>query len=403
MSRIKWFKLLLICLLLSNTSYILYTLSLNGFFLNLYYLFCEVIVFVATLILLQNIGRFLRIRKRYEPIVITSIVLFIVWQLCSCYLNGMLRGSVVARILCWPMVFLAIYALNLCEEDFTGIRKIVNFSCVFLAVLCVPLIYTHLFIMQRAGAVIFPTYLVLSMIPLLLLVNKKENAYKIIILILIFMAITTKRSGFFVAVVSLVVYYLFDNGMNISLNKKIERILKIAIMSVLAAFLLFVASKFVDISIIDRILEMKEDGGSGRNDIWSMVLLYYKNLRTHYQIVGRGYEGVSRYVMPQGKALSAHNDFLEVLFDYGKIGISLFVIIWLALIGYVKILRKSKYFSYALIIIISMFMLAMFSYLFIQSFVIQYYMIALSLIMRLHIERRKDNSGEGNISYCSNI
>lgn len=402
MSRVKWFKLLLMCLLLSNTSYILYTLSLNGLFLNMYYVACEIIVFVAAIILLQNIGRFLRIRKRYEPIIIMIITLFMIWQLCSCYLNGMLRSTVVARILCWPIVFLAVYALNLCEEDFIEIRKTVNLSCVFLAVLCVPLIYTHLFIMQRAGAVIFPTYLVLSMIPLLLLVNKKENAYKIIVLILMFMAITTKRSGFFVATVSLIIYYLFDNGINIPITKKIEKILKIVIAGALVVLLVFVASKFVNISIVDRILEMKDDGGSGRNDIWSMVLLYYNNLRTHYQIIGRGYEGVSRYVMPQGKALSAHNDFLEILFDYGKIGIALFIIIWITLIGYARTLRKSKYLCITWIIIISMFMLAMFSYLFIQSFVIQYYMIALGIIMRLHIERR-DISGEDNISYCSNL
>lgn len=402
MSRVKWFKLLLTCLLVSNISYILYTLSLNGSFLNMYYLSCEIIVFVAALILFQNVGRFLRIRKRYEPIIIIAILLFVIWQLCSCYLNGMLRSTVVARILCWPMVFLAAYALNLCETDFIEIRKIVNLSCMLLIILCIPLIYTHLFIMQRAGAVIFPTYLVLSMIPLLLLVNKKENAYKIIILILMFMTITTKRSGFFVAIVSLMIYYLLDNGMNIPITKKIERILKIIMVGALVVLLLLAASKFVDISIIDRILEIKEDGGSGRNDIWSMVLVYYKNLRTHYQIIGRGYEGVSRYVMPQGKALSAHNDFLEILFDYGKIGLSLFIFIWIALIGYARTLKKSKYLCLACIIIISMFMLAMFSYLFIQSFVIQYYMIALGMIMRLHIERR-DISGEDDISYCSNI
>ena len=402
MSRIKWFKLLLICLLVSNALYIFYTLSLKGIFLDTYYLLCEVIVIVAAIILLKNIGRLLLIRKRYETIIIVAIVMFTIWQLCSCYLNGMFKASVVARVLCWPMMFMAVYMLNLRESDFVKIRKIINYSCIFLSVMCIPLIYIHLFIMQRAGAVIFPTYLVLSMIPLLLLVNKKKNAYKIIIIIIAIMAITTKRSGFFVAVVSLITYYLFDSSSSISRKKKVARIFKTAVVGIGVLCILLTVSRFVEISIVDRILEMKADGGSGRNGIWSMVVLFYKNLPKHYQLIGTGYEGVSRYVMPQGKALSAHNDFLEILFDYGKIGIILFVVIWIVLVGYLRVARQNKYHCLIVMIITSMFMLAMFSYLFIQSFIIQYYMIALSMILRLHIEGG-ENNGKVGICNCSDI
>lgn len=403
MSKVKWFKLLIILLLLSNTSYIFYTILLKDIFINTYYIFCELIVIVAALILLQNLKRLLLIRIRYEPTIFIVVSLFVLWQLSSCYLNGMFRGSIVARILCWPMLFIAMYMLNLHENDFICIRKIVNVSCVVLAILCIPLIYTHLFIMQRAGAVIFPTYLILSMTPLLILVNDRKKAYKILILIIIFMAITTKRSGFFVSVVNLIIYYLFDNSMNITISKRIIRLLKITILSVFVIIFLFIASKFINISIVERILEMKEDGGSGRDGIWASVLTSYKDLRAYYQFIGTGYEGVSRYVMPQGKSLSAHNDFLEVLYDYGKIGVVLFIIIWIKLFIYAWISRRTKFVCHILIIITSMFMLSMFSYLFIQSFVIQCYVIALGLIMRLNIERTRVESEKKNINYCSNI
>ena len=51
---------------------------------------------MATLILLQNIGRFLRIRKRYEPIVITSIVLFVVVKIILSIVISLIDG--IARL-----------------------------------------------------------------------------------------------------------------------------------------------------------------------------------------------------------------------------------------------------------------------------------------------------------------
>ena len=68
---------------------------------------------------------------------------------------------------------------------------------------------------------------------------------------------------------------------------------------------------------INRFLEIKDDGGSGRTVIYKAVLESYSNSNILEMMFGHGYLGVNRVI---GRT-AAHNDFLEYLYDFGIVGL----------------------------------------------------------------------------------
>ena len=70
------------------------------------------------------------------------------------------------------------------------------------------------------------------------------------------------------------------------------------------------------VNVTNRFEAMNEDEGNGRLDIYSDVFVQYLDSDLFSQLFGHGYNMVSVVL----KGPSAHNDFLEVLYDYGIIG-----------------------------------------------------------------------------------
>lgn len=73
------------------------------------------------------------------------------------------------------------------------------------------------------------------------------------------------------------------------------------------------------IDIIERFAGLSDDGGSGRELILRSVAQRIDNLPVPDLLVGNGYNAVAKTI-----GVSAHNDFLEVTFDFGLIGLLLF-------------------------------------------------------------------------------
>ncbi len=84
----------------------------------------------------------------------------------------------------------------------------------------------------------------------------------------------------------------------------------------------------------ERLIGMRDDGGSGRSTIYMSVLDALSDADPENLLLGHGHDStLERF------GITAHNDFLEVTFDYGIIGLVLYV--WL----HFCLLRK----TYALI------------------------------------------------------
>jgi O-antigen ligase len=81
--------------------------------------------------------------------------------------------------------------------------------------------------------------------------------------------------------------------------------------------------------VLERLESMAEDQGSGRLDIYSETIKYIANSTPWQTLMGHGYVS-TRDILASGK--SAHNDWLEVQFDFGAVGLLLYALLHACLI-----------------------------------------------------------------------
>lgn len=121
--------------------------------------------------------------------------------------------------------------------------------------------------------------------------------------------------------------------------------------SVLTAFIAVFAyiGTMGDNNIFERFESIQEDNGSGRTDVWNEAWRLINNQGIFTYFVGNGFNTVvhnSRYV------LSAHNDYLEAWFDFGLIGMLLYIISLLLLFkDILKCLKAKKEYAPAMSIL----------------------------------------------------
>lgn len=168
-------------------------------------------------------------------------------------------------------------------------------------------------------------YFVLYLFPLCLyFIN---NKYKIILIVstILIIAISAKRGALISFVGGLMIYYYLKN--NTSLKSFVKYCLWIAGMSILFIVIDESMGRFVS----SRLYEIKDDGGSGRTEIWESVWNLISNTNGIEMIIGHGYRSVIRN---NGLGYSSHNDYLEVIYDFGWLG---FVLMILFMVHFVKL------------------------------------------------------------------
>lgn len=108
-------------------------------------------------------------------------------------------------------------------------------------------------------------------------------------------------------------------------------------------FLLFTFSDSVlNGGITDRLEDLESDGGSGRTDIWLSVWNNICNSSVVELFLGHGHNTVIESRTLGFYNLSAHNDYLEVLYDYGIFVFLLFILFVLSLIRKIIFLKINK-------------------------------------------------------------
>lgn len=170
--------------------------------------------------------------------------------------------------------------------------------------------------------------------------NSKLRLY-IILLMSIVVYFTLKRTVFIGFILSVFAYYLIDRIVNQGgLNFKI---LFSMVSLTLLLYLSFTIldSKFGNV-FTQRIEGISEDKGSGRFDIYDEVLFYQAKSSKAEWFLGHGHNSVVKVTKEKA---SAHNDWLEILYDYGLLAILLYVIINGYLIKYIfRLIRcRSKF------------------------------------------------------------
>ena len=165
------------------------------------------------------------------------------------------------------------------------------------------------------------SYYSLYMLPLVLVYPSKIGKTCLTIIVSLAVFSSVKRGGVLALALAMIAYIITNQ-----LVSKQGKFKKIIIgFSVLTAFIAIFAyiGTMGDNNIFERFESIHEDNGSGRTDVWAEAwrLITEQGIFTYF--VGNGFNTVvhnSRYV------LSAHNDYLEAWFDFGLIGMLLYII-----------------------------------------------------------------------------
>lgn len=179
-------------------------------------------------------------------------------------------------------------------------------------------------------------YCLVSIVPFVLFIKNKS-----IILLLLFMTFvctvfSNKRGATIIMALILIptIRMVFSN-----MKKKGLRNVLVILIGILIVFSFkYISDLYVGGRLLVRFNEIDETGGAGRMEIWTEVLKSFQDSSLIEQLFGHGHRAVNNLSW----ATAAHNDFIEVLFDYGVVGLIVYLLIHFILIKRTLQLRKTK-------------------------------------------------------------
>ena len=166
------------------------------------------------------------------------------------------------------------------------------------------------------------------MFPVLLLFYKKKIFPYLIGIVSIGVLIAGKRGAILCLLVSALLIYVF-------IKKEKGRVTFRTFLYGLLALIGFVLllsyfNEYISVAF-ERVFAITEDGGSGRNNIYRIYWDGYRDSNSFHLIWGYGlYEGVDNL----NTSKIAHNDWLEILYDYGFVGAFLYLNVFIQLFRY---------------------------------------------------------------------
>ena len=176
-------------------------------------------------------------------------------------------------------------------------------------------------------------YYPLLMLPFVLLMNNKYIRLIFVILIALVVFSSMKRGGLLAFFLSILIYYFVEFIFIKESRFRIMRLIYIALVLIVFSYAFFYFDKHYNGYFLERVKMINNDEGSGRLPLYREVFSLIENSSFNKILFGHGENAVLRFT----GEFSAHNDFLEVFFDYGII-----VFIGYILLHY-QLIKKSIY------------------------------------------------------------
>lgn len=174
---------------------------------------------------------------------------------------------------------------------------------------------------------------------------KKKTFPIVLFLVIVGVLISGKRGAIIAmlfATIPLLVYVFIDSKVKIS---------KQLVFIILAAIGTFVALRYFNSyfdAAFERFENLEEDEGSGRGWVYLDYWNQFKDSREIHQFFGHGlfagsWSSGSKYAFTD---VYAHNDWLELLFDFGIVSVMTYVIIflWMLIVIFLNIRNRTVYF-----------------------------------------------------------
>lgn len=244
----------------------------------------------------------------------------------------------VGDALAWIGVFSIAYRVGL---QYPGmIKKAAPVLACSIIIYAALFTQVKLFSAGRGIPLISTAYYTLFFLPFALLSEKKVIKWGGTVLVLYTLLLCMKRTGFIAFVAGIVVYILVEYRSAPKGSKKRAFVLLGGLLALTAMYFFIMENTRGTFSVIDRLLSTGQTSNEGREDVWPVVISMIRHSGIIALIFGHGFDTV---IENSPLALSAHCDFLEVIYDYGVSGLLLYLTFYKRLWnGFIKMYRQGS-------------------------------------------------------------
>lgn len=293
----------------------------------------------------------------------------------------------IRSVLWWPSVYFVFYSIARYDYSEKLINILIKYIIPLLYILTVIIYFSFRRFSLETNVGAFEAdnsvFFVLALLPFVFLLSKR---YKYIFLILAIAAAfySFKRSAALYTAIIIVISLYFDFWY----HKKISLFKTVIIPIILVIGLVYgltYLNNSTDGFLLSRFENISDDGGSGRIDIWKDTLNKFKASGIELQIAGHGFNAVIK-----ASPFSAHNDFLEMLYDFGIIGLSLYILFIILMVFCILKYKNldDRYYQAGIVMLTIFFIMSMVSHLWLYpSF--YGYLVSFLGVVNGRIQRRK--------------
>ncbi len=330
-------------------------------------------LYTITVLCVITIWLFLHKEKRVYLSVVIMLLVFVYEVILSGTFGILKVQEIIRDNLAWILTFCSFY----CYASMGRISgntlfvQIVNTGTAVYCLLVIPNIYMHMMGMDSQGNIIAPLYYSFGFLGLVLMYSGRSTKMFFSIVISVMILLSEKRTGFLIIIIGLLLLGIVKTNMGGTRGQRIRKYMRLVIVAALAAWAGYWLIGIYNINVIDRmrLLFREGDTGSGRLIIWRLIINYFRKSSFTHKVFGYGFHAVPVLVHPLGRAIFAHNCFLEILFDFGYVGLAfiLAAITWCSVTTLKMFWWQHKWtpiMAYALVVIL---LLSMFGYFFEES------------------------------------
>lgn len=171
-------------------------------------------------------------------------------------------------------------------------------------------------------------YYSLYLLPIMLASDKRWIRIGSILIVSVVIISSIKRGGLVALVLGLLTYLIISRVINKQSVKSFA--IMIATLLIMGVFFYMTISLIGD-NILERLFDSSDDTGSGRLNIWQSLIQRLASQDIEAWILGNGHLSTTLY---SWENLSAHNDFLEIIYDYGIINFLAYFAFFVSLARY---------------------------------------------------------------------
>lgn len=236
-------------------------------------------------------------------------------------------------------------------------------------------------------------YFPLGLLPFTVIYVKKKNSLLPMALLAVALVLTGKRAGILALIPMAIIIYLGETNDD-NTNSNIKKIIVISIIGITMYFLAIYLDEYFNLGFLERLSRLKEDGGSGRAERWDRVLAALRDSEGISLLFGHGWGSVSELLGGH-----AHNDFLEIFYEFGLVSVILYISFFLSLVAKLSQMKRYRYrytAHYVASLICSLF-LSLFSFYLIKPTYITCGMLCYGFFLS---DFRKYKNEIGEISKC---